>query len=154
MTQELYALGSGRSAELVKSFLARFLPDRQSALVEYPVPELSDTPVHIFETEDEILAYLERHADEPYGLYWNDASATSRQAMVFYLRDGGAVFGLAEFSTSPNDRLRELASFVEASHWMLGSEERPPDTSAEFIRHCEAATAEWAENRVKADTEE
>lgn len=136
MTQELYALGIDRTAQTVSAFLNHFLPNRESGCENYPVPESSDSPSLILRTEAEILEYLEQHPAEPYGLYWNDAGHSSAQAMAFYARDGKVIFGLAEDSASPAERLRELAEFVGAEYSILGSEQRPPDTAQEFIALC------------------
>ncbi len=136
MTQEFYALGNDRSANTVRGFLDHFLPNREPCSSEYPVPESSDVPKCVLKTESEILDYMERYPDEPYGLYWDDAGRSSRQAMVFYTRDSHVIFGLAEETSEPTRRLRELAGFVGATYSRLGSEQRPPETAAEFIALC------------------
>ena len=136
MTQELYALGRDRSVGAVHAFLEHFVPKRESCAADYPVPELSDSPQVVFKSEGEILKYLADNPNEPYGLYWNDAESSSAQAMLFYTCDGNVIFGLAEETESPSERLQQLASFVGAEFSMLGSEQRPPGTTAEFIALC------------------
>lgn len=136
MTQEFYALGIDRSARAVRSFLDHFLPERTPTCNDYPVPEFSDIPRSILKTESEILEHMERHASEPYGLYWNGVGASSNQAMVFYTTDCQVIFGLAEAAPESAVRLKELADFVGAKYSMLGSEQRPPDTAVEFIALC------------------
>ena len=134
-TQELYALGNGRSVAAVRAFLDHFLPDRKPCCEDYPVPECSDSPKIVLSSESEILEYLENHQSEKYGLYWDDTGSSS-QAMVFYTSDGHVVFGLAEVVPVPAGRLAELARFVGARYAMFGWEQRPPDTAAEFIALC------------------
>lgn len=136
MTQEFYALGNDRSANNVRRFLEHFLPDREPCSSDYPVPESSDAPQYVLKTESEILDFMERHSDEPYGLYWNGVGRSSAQAMVFYTRDNHVIFGLAEETTDPGIKLRELADFVGARYSTLGSEQRPPDTADQFIALC------------------
>lgn len=139
MSQEYYALGTGRGAVAALRFLDHFLPSRVPAQYDYPVPELVDAPRLVLQTEREILDYLERHTAEPYALYWNDSRKTGEQAMLFYTRDGNIIYGLADFAAVPSERLEELARFVGATFCLLGSEERPPDTTPEFIAICRVA---------------
>lgn len=136
MTQEYYALGAGRSAAAVLRFLDFFLPRRVPVCDDYPVPELADTPRLVLRSESEILEYLERHTAEPYSLYWNDPQGTGAQAMLFYTRDGNVIYGLADWSAAPSERLEELGRFVGATFCTLGTEQRPPDTTPEFVAMC------------------
>jgi hypothetical protein len=137
ITQELYALGDDRTARFARGFLERFLPERESLQAEFPVPENEDEPRVTFQAEDEILAYLEATPGEPYGLYWGDRNpASSRQAMLFYTRDGKVIFGLAEAAEDAAERLRELSRFVGAQYALMGSEERPPETARESVERC------------------
>lgn len=140
MTQEYYALGSDRSANAVRAFLERFLPNRESCIGEYWIPEHSDAPCLIIKDEDTMLDYMEAHSQESFGLYWNDKDNTSfAQAMVFYTRDGLAIYGLADEAEDVAGRMIELAEAVGARYFMLGSEQRPPDTAAAFIAMCRSS---------------
>jgi hypothetical protein len=142
MTQELYALGSNRSTRFAIAFLDHFAPNRKPCSDDYPVPESVDQPEVIFESEAEILAYLEAHPKEPYGLYWNDkASKEYEQAMLFYTSDGMVIFGLACEETTAEKRMQELRKFVGAEWAMMGWEQRPPETSTEFIALCKKVGA-------------
>ena len=132
---EFYTLSTDRSASAVRRFLSRFLTRREPCADEHWIPEHADTPRLVLNTEDQILDYLEHHANEPYGLYWNGA-ASHRQAMAFYTRDGHVILGLADDPPDPAMRLREIVNFVGATHCLLTSEQRPPDTAAEFIELC------------------
>jgi hypothetical protein len=137
MTQEFYALREDRSSRFALDFLNRYLPNREPCADEYPIPECAVEPSVVCKTEDEILIFLEHHKEEPYGLYWNDSDPSSyAQAMIFYTRDGCAIFGLATDANSPSEQLRELSGFVGTQHAMLGSEQRPPETSKEFVALC------------------
>jgi hypothetical protein len=137
VTQELYAFTSNRSAEFVLRLLDKALPQRMPVAQDYPVPESSDHPTQIFKSDLEILCHLERHSEEPYGIYWNDASAGSRlQAMAFYTRDGGLIFGIAGNFPDPESSLKALGSLVGAKFMRFGWEQRPPDTASEFIAQC------------------
>lgn len=135
VTLEFYALSTDRSASAVRRFLSRFLTRREPCTDEHWIPEHADVPCLVLNTEDQIFDYLERHANEPYGLYWNEAGS-HRQAMAFYTRDGHVILGLADDPLDPALRLREIANFVGATHCLLTSEQRPPDTAAEFIELC------------------
>jgi hypothetical protein len=135
---ELYALGNDRTARFARVFLDHYLPAREPAQADYPVPEHADDPRVVFETEDEILEYLEARPAEPYGLYWNTRSnGFPRMAMLFYTRDGKVIFGLADQMDDPVLRLRDHATFVGAEYSVIQWEERPPETSHEFIEVCE-----------------
>lgn len=138
MTQEFYALSNDRRASAVRRYLAQFLPNRISGYSEYPVPENSDAPQHLLRTESEILEYLERHPNEPYGLYWRDAGTSPTLAMAFYTCDGHVIFGLAADTPQPTTTLKALADSVGARYSMLGWEQRPPETAREFIALCSA----------------
>ncbi|HTI72788.1 MAG TPA: hypothetical protein VMF06_22635 [Candidatus Limnocylindria bacterium] len=141
MTQEFYALGNTRNVGEIRNFLDHFLPHREPTRVDYPVPENSDLPKYLFKTESEILNYLETHSGEPYGLYWNDAGGSRAQAMLFYTTDGKVIFGLANDEPEPGKTLKELADFVGATYSMFGSEQRPPETTREFIAACSPSCA-------------
>ncbi len=136
MTQEFYALGNDRKASAVRAFLNHFLPNREPYCSDYPVPQYSGDPQLVPRSEAEILDYMEHHPFEPYALYWNDSGTSLTQAMIFYTRDGHVIFGLADDEPQHNLKLRELADFVGAEYSMLGWEQRPPDTSSEFIALC------------------
>src|ERR1051326_5575062 len=117
MTQELYALSANRSAAFVKQFLDKVVPSRERTCEEYPVPESSDQPKIVFRSDLELLGYLERHPNEPYGIYWNDATAgSSAQAMVFFTRDGMIIFGLADKFQDPERSLTALGREVGANY--------------------------------------
>jgi hypothetical protein len=137
MTQELYALGRDRSIKSVRAFLDNYLPEREPCADDYPVPESSDSRTLVLQTDNEILTFLADHPNEPYALYWNGAGASSTQAMLFYTCDGNIIFGLAVEAEYPADHLRHLSEFVGAEFAMLGTEERPPSTTPEFIALCQ-----------------
>ena len=108
---------------------------------DYSVPRFSEDPERVFQTEREILRYLEEHPQEPYGLYFNDADpGSARQAMVFYTVDGMTIFGLADDSPDHMARLHELAAFIGAEHSLSGWEQPPPDSSSEFVELCRIAS--------------
>ncbi|MBZ4396817.1 hypothetical protein [Myxococcus sp. AS-1-15] len=130
-------MSNDRSAGAVRSFLERFLPGRSILQDEFWVPENSDPPTVVLQSEDEILQYLEAHHGEPYGLYWGAADRRSpRQAMVFYTRDGKVILGVAELTERVSAVMQELSRFADSSHVLVGSEQRPPDTASEFIARC------------------
>lgn len=144
MTQEIYALAENRSAQFTKSFLDNFLRERSAFAENYPIPECADVPTHICRNENEILSYLESHPNESYGLYWNAEISSSQvsQAMLFYTLDGRLILGLA---TSPNMTslyLNQLQKFARTQYVMIGDEQRPPETSSEFITLCSQALRE------------
>ena len=83
MTNEIYVLSDQRSASDALKFLNHFLPLREQAQADYPLPELSDDTQFTFQHETEILKYLEDHPTETYGLYFHDKNRDVFKAMIF-----------------------------------------------------------------------
>lgn len=141
VTEGGYALGSDRSAASIKAFLDHFLPRRRLWTDELHVPELSRSPTSTLHGEAEALDYMERHANQVYGLYWDDLHPTHEQAMAFYTSDGHVICGVACNPSVLPRRLQELASFLGTTHVLEGAEQRPPTTAEEFIALCERGGA-------------
>jgi hypothetical protein len=136
MNQEVYALGSDRSAAFVRGFLERFVGECKVFAAEFGVPQYSDKPEHVFRSEKDILDFLEAHPCESYSLYWNARSPDEvSQAMVFFTKDRQAIFGLA-VEANIDEWQKALIGFLGTTITMLGSEQPPPETAAEFIRLC------------------
>lgn len=137
MSQEIYALGENRTAFFAERFLDRFLPNRAPYADDFPVPESSDNPEVVHESVGDLLIYLEKHPQEPYGIYWNSKDPDSYdQAMLFYTRDGKVIFGLACEESEAEARARELKEFVGATYLLMSWEQRPPELSSDFIALC------------------
>lgn len=127
MNQELYALSKDRSASAVLAFLDRFAPGRVPASVDYPVPAYGPVTTVTFETDREIMDYLQVHQHQPYNLYWNNFPPDSvATAMVFYTRDGAVILGLAVDPEEAKARLAELAAFAKTKYFAFGWGAPPP----------------------------
>lgn len=135
---ELYVLSNDRSVVFIRRFLDYYLPQRAPTSEDYPIPENADTPAQILSKDTELLAYMEANRSEPYGVYWGNPTpaAPLQTAMVFYTRDGAAILGLAGYFKNAKVDLQEFARFAHGQYGWLTSEERPPDTAAEFIAQC------------------
>ena len=127
-------LAPDRSVEKVNAFLDHFLPHRNVSTTEFFVLESSAAPEKVFHSEREIMAYLEEHPEEPYGLYWNDANMGSFDvAMAFYTSDGQVIYGLAFSTQDPAGLLGEMEAFVGTTYSLRDYGGRPPSCSEEFI---------------------
>jgi len=142
MTQELYALSNERTATLASRFLNTFGAELLPFAEDFPVPEFSVNPAHVFRRVEDLISFLELNRSEPYGLYWNVGASEGEiaQAMLFYTTDGGLILGLAVTPESAPLHLRRLMTFAGTDDAMYGDEQRPPETSGEFVAKCRKGT--------------
>lgn len=143
---DIYALAPERSAAAVERFLARFLPHREPAAVDYWVQLGDIRPVVVFCTPEELAEYCEAHSEAEARAYWNSRSDDDpHSAHVFFLPAGGLVLGLsvAVDDQAAWDRwLDDLMSFVGATYGYWTGECPPEDTIAEFIAVAQKARQE------------
>lgn len=137
MLIDIYALAPERSVAAVERFLDRFLPHREQTADDYTVPEYSESPVVVFDTPEELIAHCCTHPEADQRVYWlNRSAGDPHSAHVFFLTDGGLVFGLS-IATSDEaawDRwLHELQSFIGSAHGYWTGECPPEDTVAAFV---------------------
>ena len=149
MLMDIYALAPERSAAAVERFLARFLPDRDRAADDYWVQLGGVNPVAEFDTPEGMARFCEAHPEAEARAYWNGrGDADPHSAHVFFLPDGGLVFGLSV--AAPDQAawdcwLAELQAFTGAEYGYWTGECPPEDTVAEFVavaqRHAEPGAA-------------
>jgi len=136
MLADVYVLTSRRSAEVVRRFVDHFLPQRESADADYPVPQYSDSPEFILKTADEVIDYCELHPDAAQSVYWRnpDSCGELHSAHVFFLSDGGLVLGLSIHEKLGDELLARLLTFSGSRIGYVTHEEPPPLTSSEFMQ--------------------
>lgn len=139
MLADIYVLATERSAAKALAFLERFLPDRVAVADDYPVPEYADQPEHVLNVATDLFEWCEAHTNQPYAIYWRNArnNVEPHSAHVFFLADGGMVFGLSTRRDGEGDLdalLRQLQSFAgsDIGYWAL--EQPPALTTQEFQR--------------------
>lgn len=134
---EVYAACKVRSLAEATNFLDAFLPMRREVAEEYPLPEMSDTPRHVFGDATSLIRRLEEERTEEYAIYWDkEGSGGPSQAMLFFTRDGGMIAGLASSDPNSAGLLSELASAAGATYGLVMLEERPPGTLDAFRDLC------------------
>ena len=135
MTQEIYALAANRNATTAIAFLDKFLPERQPAADDYPVPQFADAHTEVFTAPEDLISYLEANPTEGYGIYWDTSVKEGPiwQAMLFYTVDKYLIFGLATEPDESPKLLDELVLFAGTGIGMFGWEQPPPDTASEFV---------------------
>ncbi|MDX1431248.1 MAG: hypothetical protein R3286_02250 [Gammaproteobacteria bacterium] len=157
---DIYVLGRERNEETVASFLGEFLPDRVESADEYEMPQHSRSPDRTFARAEEVIAHCCAHSHEPYAVYWRDArDGVDEHAMVFFLADGGVVFG---FSTPAQDDgrvdtiARRLGMWFGTDRVIVTYEELPPDSAGAFeavfdaLPHGRAASCARATGETRA----
>ena len=144
MLIDIYVLAPKRTALEVELFLDRFLPSRERTAIDYPVPEYSDSSDVIFETPEELATYCEEHLVTDQRVYWlNRSSCDPHSAHVYYLADGGLVFGLSVATTIESDwncDLEEMQKYTGASCGYWIAESPPKETVVEFVVESRKAT--------------
>ena len=100
------------------------------------MPQHARSPDRTFVRAEEVIAHCCAHSREPYAVYWRDArDEVDEHAMVFFLGDGGVVFG---FSTPAQDDRRVDAVARRLGDWfgtdrvMVTYEQLPPDSADAF----------------------
>lgn len=129
---DIYVLSRDRSKGSVVRFLDHFLPRRTEAADDYIVPKHADRPELCFDDAGDLLAYLERHTNEPHAIYWtSEAPGDPRSAMVFPTVDGRMVYGLS-VEGSERRFLADLMAFLKSAEGYIAFETPPPDDPAAF----------------------
>jgi len=137
---EVYVLCQERSADAAVRFLDKFLPVRRGVAEEYYYPENSDKPTFHTTDEAQLIAHLVQIPKSKYGIYWDqEAVSEPSLAMLFFTEDGGMIAGLAVPEEASKRYLGELAQDVRGRFGMVSFEERPPDTTEEFIYRCRSS---------------
>ena len=138
---EAYVLCQNRSTVLGLEFLNTFVPRRTPVADEFPYPELTESPLAIYQTAEDVMRRLELETEENYALYWDgDENQYASQGMLFFTKDGGMIAGLALTGKYYAKTLLDIANVVGGQFGIITSENRPPDTKAEFIDMCRKST--------------
>jgi hypothetical protein len=146
MLIDIYVLAPERTKTAVQRFLAKFLPYRKQTATEFEVPEFSNSPAIVFMTTEEVIDYCCVHPNASQRIYWlNSGKLDPQSAHLYFLLDGGMVFGLSVAEGNEyvwNQWLIELRSFTGAAYGYWTGECPPEDTLDEFIalaRKCSAS---------------
>ena len=136
MLIDLYALAPMRSSAVIDRFLARYMPDREVCDTEYTVRVGDDEQVFLFDTPEKMATFCEASLRAEGRAYWrNRHGGDPHSAHVFFLPDGGLVFGI---SVTASDRaawdrwLTDLKAFIGADHGYWICETPPAGSIAEF----------------------
>ena len=131
---DIYALGRERSEAAIKGFLDRFLPFRVESADEYEVPQYSSEPHTVFSTADDLIEYCCNNPAEQHAIYWR-SQTRDEHAEVFFLRDGGLIFGLS-VPSEDNERVdglyTRITRFLKTDLVFVTHEGLPPRTSEGF----------------------
>jgi hypothetical protein len=132
---DIYALASKRTEQAITDFLDHFLPGRIESADEYEIPQYSGSPITVYTHAEDLIRHCCGNPNEVHAIYWR-SDQQSEYAMVFFLEDGGLIFGV---STPAEDRHRvdwiadELKRFLDAEGVIVTYEDLPPESTEEFV---------------------
>ncbi len=134
---EIYVLCKERSKGVVIDFLENFLPNRKGITDDYPFPEYSSEPKHVYGQYEELIDVLEKFKDEAYSLYWDSTeNGEIKSAMIFFNEDGSLIAGLVVHEHCAEILLTKLSNIVGGEYGFVNFDSPPPATSEEFIEFC------------------
>jgi hypothetical protein len=131
---DIYALASKRTEKAVTEFLDHFLPERVESADEYEIPQYSDAPSTVYTKASDLISHCCDIPNEVHTVYWRSENQPEH-AMVFFLNDGGVIFGL---STPAEDHQRidlvadDLGRFLNTKEVIVTYEDLPPGSSEDF----------------------
>lgn len=131
---DIYTASTKRTEEAIIRFLNHFLPSRIESADEYEVPQYSRTPRIIFSKATELIRYCCDHSHEVHCIYWR-SDLCLEQVEVFFLSDGGLIFGIATPADNSNqiDSITSrLEQFMDTEEIVVSYEELPPESLSEF----------------------
>jgi hypothetical protein len=154
MLADLYVLAPTRSEDLVKHFIAKFLPENQPAALEYEVPQYATRPEFVLNSQNELITLCVSHPHFQHAIYWNgrNPGGDVRSAHVFFLPDGGMVLGVSLPVPEPvklHRLLKEMQTFVGSEIGYATIEEPPPGTTAEVTRLAALWNAEMERHQAR-----
>ncbi len=93
---DIYVISENRDQKTVIDFLNKFLPNRKESANEYELPQYAENPTTIFKAADELIKHCALTKNEEHAIYWQSTSHEKPEhAMLFYLKDGHAIYGLS-----------------------------------------------------------
>lgn len=134
---DCYVLSPDRSADFALAFLNKFVPSREPTWdAGDPIDMLGVPPNHSLE---DILKFLEIHADRSYSMYLSNLERRSPYyAILAYCEDGSLILGLSgdEDKQGALELLSRLEDFTGSpGYWSV--EEAPPGDRKEFSARIE-----------------
>jgi hypothetical protein len=138
---ELYVLAASRNSRTARAFLDRFPPNRRPAAEDFPFPEFSDCPDHVYQTPEGVMERLEHAVAEPYAIYWyGEGAGYADQAMLFFTRDAAMIVGLVLPDDALGAAFLDVSGVVGGRFGFITGESAPPETQGEFVRICREST--------------
>ena len=131
---DIYVLGRKRCPDAIIGFLDHFLPSRRESADEYEVPQYSKAPHTVFNTADNLIAFCCQNPKEPHTSYWQ-SEAEDEHAEVFFLKDGGLIFGIstpADNHSKVDAVSNELVRFFDTDEVIVTYEDLPPASVHDF----------------------
>ncbi len=131
---DIYALPGERTEQVITEFLDHFLPDRVESADEHEIPQYSSSPTTVYTKASDLIRHCCDNPTEVHAVYWRSENQ-SEHAMVFFLRDGGLIFGV---STPAEDHRRvdsvadDFGSFLDTEEVVVTYEDLPPESSKDF----------------------
>jgi hypothetical protein len=131
---DIYVLGSVRTEQSVEAFLEHFLPSRIESAGEYEISQYSESPTVVYTTAFDLIRHCSKNLTEIHAIYWHSDSQPEH-AMVFYLHDGGLIFGVStpyENSQRVDQIATDLGAFFYTDEVIVTYEALPPASVMEF----------------------
>ena len=133
---DIYVLSGERSASALDRFFIRFAPRREEAADNFAVQDAALGFEQVFDNSTTALAYCFAHSSASAGFYWHCLSSPPKQAMAFFTKDGGLIFGLSTSEFDSAKALAELRAFVTGvAPGYICFEQPPPETITEFLTY-------------------
>lgn len=134
---DVYFLSENRNFENVNHFLNKYVKERDEIQTNYVIEDV------VFDKADEVMEYLFKQVNIPYGVYWKSTNPINRIkfAMAFYTNDDHVILGVSLVGRYPfpkyvSDIIIDIRAFLNARHYCIAIEQPPPLNSKEFLDFC------------------
>ena len=138
-----YYLVDSRKSTIIYDFLDAFSVDKKSLADDYPIPQYSDKPEKVFQSDSDLMSYLEDYVKCQYLIYWENANSKSeiKQFTLQYTDDQKMIIGVSIIGNDPRSQksvqlFRLIKNYLTSQNACITIEEAPPANSIEFVSFC------------------
>jgi hypothetical protein len=141
---DCYVLSNKRDKAFIETFLNHFLPHRKAYATEYEVPQFAEHPTTLFQSADELIAYLEVNQNELHAIYWyNLEEGGLTGAMCLFTSDGQVIFGITCKTLHPDTTneahyLQALLHFCNSTQGLIEYDTPAARDTAAFLQRITA----------------
>jgi hypothetical protein len=141
---DCYVLAHRRTKGFITSFLDRFLPRREQYTDTYEVPQFAEHPTIVFQSDSQLLDYLEHDLHTVHAIYWyHPQEETIRAAMCLFTSDGQVILGLTCETLYPDTRIEQeclaaIMDFCRSTVGLIEYEKPAPKDTEDMLRRIAA----------------